>query len=176
MEDLVKKAITAGAYRAGRMEVKKIKFDAGLRAYCEANACGHYNRNHMCPPAIGTKEETIRQAQQYRFALIFQTVSELEDSFDVEGMQEALKKHDEVALRIERAVREQGKPYLQLTAGGCHVCPYCAKTEDKPCRFPKKAISSLEAYCINVATLAADCGMNYINGQNTVTYFGGFFF
>ncbi|MBM3708346.1 MAG: DUF2284 domain-containing protein, partial [Actinobacteria bacterium] len=37
-------------------------------------------------------------------------------------------------------------------------------------------ISSLEAYCMNVSTLAGLCNMKYINGQNTVTYFGAFLF
>ncbi|MFR9235458.1 MAG: DUF2284 domain-containing protein [Eisenbergiella massiliensis] len=36
--------------------------------------------------------------------------------------------------------------------------------------------SSLEAYGINVSTLAAQCGMRYINGKDTVTYFGAVFF
>ncbi|MBM3710008.1 MAG: DUF2284 domain-containing protein, partial [Actinobacteria bacterium] len=35
---------------------------------------------------------------------------------------------------------------------------------------------SLEAYCMNVSTLAELCNMKYINGQNTVTYFGAFLF
>ncbi|MBM3714098.1 MAG: DUF2284 domain-containing protein, partial [Actinobacteria bacterium] len=66
--------------------------------------------------------------------------------------------------------------YLQLTAGECSVCQVCAQVENKPCRFPEKAISSLEAYCMNVSTLAGLCNMKYINGQNTVTYFGAFLF
>ena len=41
-----------------------------------------------------------------------------------------------------------------------------------PCRFPEKAIPSLEAYGINVSRLASAAEMKYINGQNTVTYFG----
>nr|WP_242837443.1 DUF2284 domain-containing protein [Desulfitobacterium metallireducens] len=41
---------------------------------------------------------------------------------------------------------------------------------NKPCRFPDKAILSLEAYCIDVTILANLCNMQYINGQNTVTY------
>ena len=56
------------------------------------------------------------------------------------------------------------------------MCPVCAKREDKPCRFPGKALASLEAYCISVSDLAASCGMKYINGQNTVTYFGAVMF
>ena len=41
---------------------------------------------------------------------------------------------------------------------------------------PDKALASLEAYCISVSDLAASCGMKYINGQNTVTYFGAVMF
>ena len=69
-----------------------------------------------------------------------------------------------------------GPEALHLGAGGCRVCPVCANREDKPCRFPEKALSSLEAYGINVSKLAELAGMKYINGQNTVTYFGAVFF
>lgn len=43
-------------------------------------------------------------------------------------------------------------------------------------RFPDRAMSSLEAYGVNVSELAVQCGMRYINGENTVTYFGAVFF
>ena len=42
----------------------------------------------------------------------------------------------------------------------------------EPCRFPEKAFPSLEAYGVFVSKLAQACGMRYINGANTVTYFG----
>ena len=35
---------------------------------------------------------------------------------------------------------------------------------------------SLEAYGIHVSKLAETAGMKYINGQNTVTYFGAVLF
>ena len=41
---------------------------------------------------------------------------------------------------------------------------------------PALAMSSLEAYGIDVAQLAKQAGMKYINGVNTVTYFGAVFF
>ena len=37
-------------------------------------------------------------------------------------------------------------------------------------------MASLEAYGVNVSELASASGMKYINGQNTVTYFGAVFF
>ena len=59
---------------------------------------------------------------------------------------------------------------------GCGLCPVCAKKTDEPCRFPDLAMSSLEAYGIYVSKMAEAAGMNYINGANTVTYFGAVFF
>ena len=37
-------------------------------------------------------------------------------------------------------------------------------------------MASLEAYGIHVSKLAKAADMKYINGQNTVTYFGGVLF
>jgi predicted metal-binding protein len=74
------------------------------------------------------------------------------------------KKHSKVGNAINEDIKKQYNNYLQLTAGGCSVCPVCTKVEDKPCRFPEKVISSLEAYCMNVLILAELCDMKYING------------
>lgn len=142
-----------GAARAAVIEVAQIPFDKGLRAYCAANACGSYGKNWACPPGVGEPDEVIARARQYRYALVFQAVGQMEDSFDFEGMEAAGRRFGETAERIRSRVADQIPGYLLLTAGGCSVCPVCAKVEDKPCRFPDKAISSLEAYCMQVSRL-----------------------
>ena len=167
-------ALDSGAYKAFVLPVADIPFDEHLRRYCEANACGSFGKNYACPPGVGTTEEVMARARTFQTALVFQTVTALEDSFDFEGMQAAAEKHAQVAKSIHAFVRKQNVPYLQLTAGGCTICPVCAQASGEPCRFPDEAISSLEAYCMNVAALAERCGMQYINGANTVTYFGAF--
>jgi predicted metal-binding protein len=174
--DLVKTCIEAGAFKAFLLTTDNIPFDVNLRSYCEQNICGNYGKNYACPPNVGKGEELIEKARSYKKALVFQTVTQIEDSFDFEGMKEAARKHSKVADTINKEIEKQFGNYLQLTAGECTVCDTCALTEDKPCRFPDKAISSLEAYCMNVSTLAERCQMKYINGQNTVTYFGAFLF
>ncbi|MBC8541947.1 DUF2284 domain-containing protein [Bianquea renquensis] len=173
-EAILEFCLEAGAYKAAVLPVERIPFDKSLRAYCEANYCGSYKKNYACPPSVGDPDTVIAKARGYQEALVFQTVGNLEDSFDVEGMEEAGKRHNAVAEAIRGRIEAQEEQFLQLTAGGCSVCPVCAKVEDKPCRFPERAISSLEAYCMNVSELAGLCKMRYINGQNTVTYFGMF--
>jgi predicted metal-binding protein len=176
MENIVENCKDYGINKAYIIDVDKIPFDENLRNYCTANYCGSYGKNYACPPYVGDVKEVIAKAKSYNKALIFQTVSKVEDSYDFEGMAEAAEKHSKVAQRIDEELKKEYDGYLQLTAGGCNLCPVCAQVENKPCRMPEKAVSSLEAYCMNVVTLAELCNMNYINGQNTVTYFGAFLF
>lgn len=175
-EYLVNRVLTAGAHRGYVLPISEVPFDKNLRAFCEANRCGCYGRNHMCPPSVGSAEETIARAQSYDFALVFQTIAPLEDSLDIEGMDDAAQKHQLLANALFVALRKELPESLPLSAGACKLCPICAKTVDQPCRHPERAISSLEAFCVNVAQLAEKCHMKYINGQNTITYFSALLF
>lgn len=177
IKKLAEEAVKRGAFKAGVIDVEKIPFEAELRKSCEVNYCGNYGRNWMCPPNVGGIDELIQKAKDYKYALVYQTVADIEDSFDYEGMVAAGKRHKEITDRITEKVKEAcEKPFLQLAAGGCMVCEKCAKREEIPCVHPDKAVASLEAYGIYVSKLAELCNMNYINGQNTVTYFGAYFF
>lgn len=169
-------AQSMGASNAAVIEVSAIKFNPVFRAACEANTCGHYGRCWMCPPDVGDINELIAQAEQYKYALVFQTVAILEDSFDIEGMEEAAVKHNRLSEKLDREIGAGFNGYLRLGAGSCGVCESCSKRENKPCRYPERAVPSLEAYGISVADLARVSGIKYINGQNTVTYFGAFLF
>jgi predicted metal-binding protein len=180
MEDitsLIDKAKELGAFNAGVMPVEKIPFDAELRKACEANYCGHFGKNWTCPPLVGDIDELIAKARQYKTALVYQTVSALEDSFDYEGMVAAKQRHVEITDKITEYIRQHHQaPMLQLSVGGCPVCEVCAGRDRQPCRHPEMALASLEAYGVYVSKLAQLCNMNYINGQNTVTYFGAYLF
>ena len=178
MEQLIKKIKEAGANNAAVIEVKNITFRPEFREACKQNSCGKYNTNWGCPPACGTIEEMMAQAQNYPFALVYQTVSQLEDSFDYEGMQEGKKYYNKVTEEVRAlfALQFPQKETLFLNAGACKVCGRCAKLDEQPCRFPEKRTTSMEAYGVDVSNLAKVSGMNYINGQNTVTYFGAILF
>ena len=73
-----------------------IPFCPELRQLCESNQCGNYGKSWTCPPAVGKVEDLMRQAKGYQSALVYQTVSQLEDSFDIEGMQEGAKRHNSI--------------------------------------------------------------------------------
>lgn len=170
-------ALALGAYKAADIAVADIPFDRSFRSLCESNACGNYGKSWMCAPDVGDIDDLIAYGKSFDRALVFQTVGELEDSYDFEGMMAAGQHMNDLSQAI--AVEFKPLPFskwLLLGAGGCRVCPVCAKRTDEPCRFPDQAMASLETYGIAVSQLAELCGMNYINGQNTVTYFGAFFY
>lgn len=170
MQDL---ALSLGARRAGTVEVAQISFQPSFRTLCAQNACGMYGRNWMCPPHVGEVEELIARARRFRHILVYQTVTALEDSYDIEGMLAAGEAMNRLTLRLrERLDQLEAGARLHLGAGGCRMCSRCAKLEGRPCPFPDRALASLEAYGMDVTALAALTGMPYINGPNTVTYFG----
>ncbi len=176
-DQLVSETLSLGASKASIVEVDKIELDAAFRDMCASNACGVYGKCWMCPPDIGEIGDLMADIKTYSYALVYQTIGELEDSYDFEGMTEVGEKHNKLAFALRNAVSDKKfAKALHLGAGGCRVCPVCAKRTDEPCRFPELAMSSLEAYGINVSRLAALAGMKYINGTNTVTYFGSVFF
>lgn len=175
-QSLIDSAVKYGAANAAVISVSDISFRREFRAACEQNTCGKYSRCWMCPPDVGDIDEMIKKASSYKYALIYQTIGGLEDSFDIEGMQEAAKKHNDLAQTLSAVIMPLLNNPLRLGAGACHACESCSRVDNQPCRYPEKAIASLEAHGIAVSELAAACGMKYINGQNTVTYFGGFLF
>ena len=176
-EKLVALAIECGATRGTVIDASLIKTDKAFRDMCAANSCGMYGKCWTCPPDVGDISKLMAKISNYRYALVYQTVSPLEDSFDYESMVLAKKNFRKLSLSLRPKVdAELSKKPLHLGAGGCGVCEVCAQRENKPCRFPDLAMASLEAYGVNVSELAKSAGMKYINGVNTVTYFGAVLF
>lgn len=161
-----------GALRVETVDVKEIKFFPELRQACEQNRCGSFGKNWTCPPHCGEINELIAEASGYRKALVFQSVYTLEDSYDIEGMNEAHMLFRKLTNQVAHLFSSANPPVKLLSAGGCNICEQCGAIKNIPCRFPDIAYSSLEAHGIQVSELAASCGMKYINGANTVTYFG----
>ncbi|MBQ7909686.1 MAG: DUF2284 domain-containing protein [Clostridia bacterium] len=176
-DKLTELALSLGAFRASVIPVEDIETDASFRDLCAANVCGNYGRNWMCPPDAGDIHDLMAALRTYSCALVYQTVSELEDSYDFEGMMDAGIAHNRLMVELRRGIDTLALPrVLHLGAGGCRMCEVCAKRTGEPCRHPDLAVASLETYGVNVSKLAPAAGMKYINGKDTVTYFGAVLF
>jgi predicted metal-binding protein len=159
-------ALRGRAHETAVMDTASLVFSEAVRRACEDNSCGNYNKCWTCPPAIGSLEDMAKKIRAYEKAFVFTTKGDLEDSFDIEGMGRAKEVHDQLTGEL---IERFGGEYPVYGAGGCRYCGTCAYPE--PCRFPKRALYSIEAAGINVMDLSKSAGINYINGQNTVTYF-----
>ena len=168
---LVAEAKALGAFKANIIEAGDIITDRAFRGMCESNACGLYGKCWMCPPYVGEIDELMARVGKYDYALVYQTVTELEDSFDFEGMIAGQQDAKQVLLRMTDELRAQGVDFMALGCEGCGLCETCTYP-DAPCRFPESLHPSIESYGVQVNKLAAAGGINYINGANTVTFFG----
>lgn len=84
--DKILQAANGRIHQWAVVEVKDIEFSEEVVAACRANYCGNYNKSWMCPPHVGTLEELKSRYTAYRYAFVFTTRHEVEDSFDIEGM------------------------------------------------------------------------------------------
>ena len=173
LELLKEQALKLGACRAELADPKQIATDAAFRKICEGNGCGVYGKCYTCPPDCGPIDEMMEKLHGFHSALVYQTVGQLEDSFDFEGMIEAGNWHNCLAQKLRDWAETAGMTgALHLGAGGCRLCAVCAKVTGEPCRNPERALGSLESYGVDVTKLAKQTGMPYTNGSDTVTFFG----
>lgn len=162
MEKLAKES---GFTHIAPLDPKTIALKPEVRQMCEV--CGRYGKCWSCPPGCGTLEECAARVSSYRQGILVQTVGQLEDAFDGEGMMDAQQ------LQKERfgdlCERLKGYDTLTLGAGSCTMCKNCTYP-DAPCRFPDKMISSMEAYGIVVADVCSANDLPYYYGKNTIAY------
>ena len=163
-------ALEAGAYKATILSREQIVLSDTFREICRTGGCGAYGRCWVCPPHIGEIHDLMDKVRAFPKALWYQSVGKIEDSFDFEGMMAAGHAHALLGQRIQEAL--PSGEYLHLSCGGCHLCEKCAAIENQPCRFPEKALHPVEGYGVDVYQTTKETELQYINGQNTVTYFG----
>ena len=173
IQSLLQTVLDCGADGAAPLKADAVIVSEEFRKICQSNGCGAYNRCYMCPPDIGPIEELMAKVKSYTDAVLYQSVSCIDDPFDFEGMMQAGHNHTLLSQKIHRQIKQDlPADFLHLSSGGCHICQTCAKQENLPCRHPELALAGMEGYGIDVYQTAASTHLKYINGQNTVTYFG----
>jgi len=173
-QELIRIARESKASDAAILDTSVIQFHEDFRKACEKNFCGKFDTNWMGPPAVGPISELARRARSYGKGLLFQSVHQIRSNFDMKGMLAAAKVHEKIFRDLLAKIREvyPAEDILPLNAGCCSVCEKCAYPDKEPCRFPDQAVSSVEAYGINVIALEKSAGLPYYSGKNSVTYVG----
>lgn len=147
-----------------------IPFSPDVLEACKANACGKYGTCWTCPPGVGELSQLEKKIKSYQTCIVFTCKYDLEDSFDFEGMVQGQQKTKQILREITQRLKESEIPFMALGCEGCGICQECTYP-NAPCRFPEKAVPSVEACGIHVVELSRAIGIHYHNGTDTVTYF-----
>ena len=149
-----------------------LTFTDDVRHMCEQNTCGRYNRAWNCPPVCGSVAELEGVCMGFEGGILVNSVTHIKDSFDWEGMMEGGRGLCRLLIGIKGIADSLGmEGYRIFGGGGCYGCKDCSYP-NIPCHHPEMLFTPIEACGINVMQLAKEAGFKYINGQNTVTFFG----
>ena len=76
----------------------------------------------------------MEKIRTYDQALVYQTVGDLEVSYDFEGMMEVAARHNQLIQALWDATDQMNmEGILHLGAGGCSLCSVCGKRTGTPC-------------------------------------------
>lgn len=139
-----------------------------VRDMCGNGKCNVFGKSWACPPACGTLAECAGRLDGYRAGILVQSVGEVEDSFDIEGMFAEEKAHKERFYALIDALRSPFPGLFPLGAGACKLCASCAYPEK--CRFPDSAVSSMEAYGGLITEITGKCGLQYNYGPGSIAF------
>ena len=164
----LQKAKQIGFDVAAELDPQGLVTRRDVRDMCAENKCGAYNRNWTCPPAIGTIEECQLRMRGYKRGILVQSVGHMSKTVDSKCYRETERRHIKNFYALCEEIRREYPNALCLSAGGCRVCRQCAYPD--PCRFPEKAVSSMEGYGLFVTQVCRDVGVPYYHGEKTITY------
>ena len=151
------------------LKVATIELKDAVRDMCAVNSCGQYGKNWACPPGCGTLDECRARVAEYEEGILVQTVGDLEDPMDGEGMMAAAEAHGEHFQAMYARLRELYPHVLAIGAGSCRQCSSCTYP-DAPCRFPERRTSSMEAYGMMVMEVCKKNGLAYYYGSDHIAY------
>ena len=167
--DWCKKALEFGFDHAGMVRAQDLECLPEVRDMCAADRCRAFGTRWTCPPGCGTLAECAARLKEYGEGVLVQTTGILDDPFDADAMLETERVHKVRFAALAEAARADADGCLPLGAGTCELCPRCTYP-DAPCRFPGRAVISMEAYGLLVSSVCERAGIPYYYGPNTITY------
>ena len=175
IRELIDQLKECGFETAVPLDISTLKALDDVRAMCEVNTCGAYGKRWSCPPGCGSIDQCNEKMQQYQKGILVQTVGEIEDSLDWEGIMEVKDVHDRRFLKGTEILRKCVDDFLPLGDGACTRCEVCTYP-DQPCRFPDLASASMEAFGLYVADVCKKNQVAYNYGEGKMCYTGCYLF
>ena len=151
------------------IDPKNLEFSDRVRWICQTE-CPMYGKTWTCPPAVGSVEDCRCKCLKFENCLIIATVTEVNDISDIREALATRPDHETVTNEVGALLEAQGiKPYI-LSTEACAICERCAYLDGKPCRYPQKMHPCVESPGINLIPTLEENGIEFLFGDNVVTW------
>jgi len=167
--DLEEAAKTCGFTHYSQLDVSTLEFLQEIRDMCNPEQCRNYNKSWSCPPACAPLDEIRERVKGYTNGIIVQTVGDLEDSLDWDGIMETGARHKENFSKMREDLNKKDPSIIAMGAGECKLCDKCTYP-DEPCRHPDKKEVSMEASGLFVSKVCTDNNLKYNYGPEHIAF------
>jgi len=168
-DELAEAAKECGFTHFAKLDISTLEFMQEIRDMCNPKQCKNYNTSWSCPPACASLEEMRDRVKNYTTGILVQTVGEIEDSLDWDGIMEAGARHKENFGKMRVKLNKKYPSLFAMGAGECKICETCTYPEN-PCRFPEKMEVSMEACGLFVSKVCKDNNLVYNYGPEYIAF------
>jgi len=151
------------------LDISALEFMQEVRDMCNAEMCKNYNKSWSCPPACDSLEKIRTRAAAYVVGILVQTVGQLDDSYDWDGIMRAGAQHKSCFSKLRHRLESDFSDVLAMGMGECRICDSCAYP-GAPCRHPDKMEVSMEANGLLVSKVCTDNGLAYNYGSDKIAF------
>ena len=157
------------------IDPKALEFTPRVRWICE-NECPMYGKSWACPPGVGAVDTCAGKCLSYGKCLMIGTITEISSIANIDEALATRHGHEAITNTVRDFFREQGvEPYI-LSTEACAHCERCAVLDGEPCRYPERMHPCLESHGINIIPTLEENGLEFIYGENIVTWYSLFFY
>ena len=168
-DGLAELAKESGFSHYAPLDISTLEFMQEIRDMCNPKQCKNYNTSWSCPPACPSLEEMREQVKKYTTGILVQTVGDIEDSLDWDGIVEAGSRHKENFGKMRASLSKKHPSLLAMGAGECKLCETCTYP-DEPCRYPDEMEVSMEACGLFVSKVCTDNDLAYNYGPEYIAF------
>ena len=151
------------------LDAATLDFMQEVRDMCGAGKCDGFGKSWSCPPAGAELRELRERAGKFPGGILVQTVGEIEDSCDWEGIMGAGARQKRSFARMRGELRKEYGDVFAMGTGACKACQICTYP-DAPCRSPDAMEVSMEACGLLVSKVCADNGLAYNYGPKRIAF------
>ena len=157
------------------IDPRSLEFSSRIRYICQAE-CPMYGKSWACPPGVGEVEQCQKRCHSYENCLLIGTITECADISDIEATLLTRAPHEAITNQVGALLQEQGEQVYILSTEACAECDRCAILDGQPCRFPDRMHPCVESHGINLIPTLESLGLDFIYGENVITWYSLIFF